>query len=77
VTQLRTGPTSINVLGSYYPHQQEKQKIADMKMVQRARNVTEVLAAPSLKEKAYEAIASCEHSIEDTRINNQDMKRLA
>ena len=48
-----------------------------MKMVQRARNVTEVLAAPSLKEKAYEAIASCEHSIEDTRINNQDMKRLA
>lgn len=46
-------------------------------MVQRARNVTEVLAEPSLKEKAYDVIATCEHSIEDTRINNQDMKKLA
>jgi hypothetical protein len=51
--------------------------MADLKMMQRALNVTEVINEPTLKDKTINVYESCEHSIADTRLLNQDVIRLA
>ena len=62
---LRTGPTTLNALGSHYQHQLQKQKLADLKMQQRADRVAEVIKAPTVKDAAAEAMINSSPVISD------------
>lgn len=50
VKNLRTGPTSINALGTHYSNQQKTMKIREDKIEKRASRVADVIKAPSIKD---------------------------
>lgn len=60
--EVRSGPTTIGVLGSYYERQLAKQRMAQHRQDMRADRYSEATKAPTMKDSASEAMEKAEQS---------------
>lgn len=56
---LKTGPTTLGVLGTYYSAQLQRQKMAEAKMENRCAQQADVINAPTLKAVTQETMGNC------------------
>ena len=76
--EIITGPTSINVLGSYYPEQQERLNKAEKKMKLRADRVSTIIQLPDKKAMAQEKMGlASDRMVPDVDGREQDRRERA
>ena len=76
--EVITGPTSINVLGTYYPEQQERLNKADKKMKLRADRVSTIIQLPDKKAMAQEKMGlASDRMIPDVETRELDRRERA